>query len=109
MQKHGNEAIEYAAKHGKLLNKYADPAQGARCGVTVERAREIAREDPGLIWVEDLKTQRRYLIVEEGWAGEWLTREMRMNAIELAQYESCIMSDGPAGVSHILPIAEVAQ
>ncbi len=46
----GHDAIEYAAAHNLLLNKYTDPTEKAREGLTVEEAREIAREDDGLIW-----------------------------------------------------------
>jgi hypothetical protein len=45
----GHEAIEYAERHGVTLNKYADPTEGAREGLTVEEARDVASEDPSLI------------------------------------------------------------
>ena len=48
----GREAIEYAEAHGLALHKYADPIEGARDGVTVDEARDIAREDPSLIWLD---------------------------------------------------------
>lgn len=32
---------------------YADPTEGARTGLTLAEATEIAKEDPGLIWIED--------------------------------------------------------
>lgn len=47
----GNAAIEYAEAHGLELSKYADPLEDAREGLTVEEAREVAREDPSLIYV----------------------------------------------------------
>lgn len=43
-----HDAIEYAAAHGLTLSKYADPTEGARGGLTVEEAREIAADDPSL-------------------------------------------------------------
>ena len=48
----GYDAIEYAETHGLKLNKYADPTEGARYKLVPERAREIAAEDPSLIWIE---------------------------------------------------------
>lgn len=47
-----HDAIEYAAAHDLTLNKYADPTEGAREGLTVDEAREIAAEDPSLIYVD---------------------------------------------------------
>ncbi len=47
----GHAAIEYAEENDLLLNKFADPTEDARKGLTVNEAREIAREDDGLIWV----------------------------------------------------------
>ena len=48
----GYAAIEYAERHGLTLNKYADPTEDARDGLTPDDARQIAREDPSLIYVE---------------------------------------------------------
>lgn len=48
----GWEAIDYANRNRVPLHKYADPTEEARTGLTVEEAREIAHEDPSLIWVE---------------------------------------------------------
>jgi hypothetical protein len=47
----GIEAIEYAEKNGLRLSKYADPTEDAREGLTVDEAREIAREDANLIYL----------------------------------------------------------
>ena len=52
MQLTGFTAIEFAAANGLTVAKYADPTEGARDGLTVSEAREIAAEDPGLIWIE---------------------------------------------------------
>ena len=48
----GSRAIEVAAVTGRRLCKYADPIEDAREDVTVEEAREIAREDASLIWID---------------------------------------------------------
>jgi len=50
----GLEAIEIAEREGGLLCKYADPTQGARGGLSVREAREIAEEDPSLICLRDI-------------------------------------------------------
>lgn len=47
----GTAAIEYATRTGAQLHKHADPVDGAR-EITVDEAREIAREDAGLVWCE---------------------------------------------------------
>jgi len=53
MRLSGYLAIEFAEVNGGLpLNKYADPIEDAREGLTVDEARAIAREDPRLIWIE---------------------------------------------------------
>lgn len=45
----GHDAIRYAAATASALNKYADPIEGARSGLTVddERAVRIAYYDAG--------------------------------------------------------------
>lgn len=48
----GYDAIEYAEQTGAELHKYADPTEAARDGLTIADAREVAAEDPSLIWVE---------------------------------------------------------
>lgn len=48
----GFEAIEYAEEHGLLLNKYTDPVEDAREGLTPDEARTVAHEDPTLIYIE---------------------------------------------------------
>ena len=47
----GHDAIAHAARTGAPLHKHADPVDGAR-GITLDEAREIAREDAGLVWCE---------------------------------------------------------
>ena len=45
----GHEAIRLAEDNTFTLRKYADPIDGAR-DVTIEEAREIAKEDASLIY-----------------------------------------------------------
>lgn len=47
----GYEAIDAAKRTGRMLSKFADPVEGAREGLNLEEAREIARFDPGLIFL----------------------------------------------------------
>lgn len=48
----GREAIGFAERQGLTLCKYNDPVEGAREGLSAEEAREIAREDPSLIYLD---------------------------------------------------------
>lgn len=48
----GQQAIDYARDNGTTLNKYADPTEEAREGLTADEAQEVASEDPELIWTE---------------------------------------------------------
>lgn len=70
----GLDAIAYAERHGLGLGKDADPIEDAREGLTVEEAREVAREDAGLIYVEvpwaTARKQIEALRVEAGEAGD---------------------------------------
>lgn len=47
----GTKAIEYAASHGCLLGKHADPTEPAREGLSVAEAREVAKVDPSLVYL----------------------------------------------------------
>lgn len=47
----GTEALAYSVRTGAQLHKHADPVDGAR-DITLDEARQIAREDPGLVWCE---------------------------------------------------------
>lgn len=49
---HGRPAIEFAEQHNRLLGKYADPIEGARTDLTPAEAREVAREDPFLVYID---------------------------------------------------------
>ncbi len=51
----GTAAIEYAETNRYLLNKYADPIEDARAGLSPEEARKIASADPDLIWINAIK------------------------------------------------------
>jgi hypothetical protein len=48
----GRLAIAYAEKHDLTLQKYADPTEGHRSGLSPSEARDIAREDPSLIYLD---------------------------------------------------------
>lgn len=48
----GQAAIERAERDGLTLCKFSDPIEGAREGLSVEEAREIARQDPSLIYLD---------------------------------------------------------
>lgn len=48
----GYEAIEHAEEFGLTLCKYNDPIEDAREGLSIEEAREIAREDSSLIYLD---------------------------------------------------------
>jgi hypothetical protein len=48
----GTIAIEFAEANDLLLNKYTDPTEEAREGLTPEEARAVAREDARLIWLD---------------------------------------------------------
>jgi len=47
----GHQAIEYAETHGLSLSKYADLMGCERDGLRVFEARDIASEDPELIYL----------------------------------------------------------
>jgi hypothetical protein len=47
----GYEAINYAEANGLTLNKYNDPIEDAREGLSVDEARKVAAEDPALIYI----------------------------------------------------------
>ena len=47
----GHDAIAHAETNGLTLNKYADPIEDARDGLSVDDAIEVAAEDPNLIWI----------------------------------------------------------
>ena len=48
----GLDAIDYADRNGLALNKYADPTEPAREGLSVDEAHDVALEDPSLIWLD---------------------------------------------------------
>lgn len=56
----GNDAIRLADDNTFTLRKYADPIDGAR-NVTIEEAREIAKEDASLIYAN---------VFPSGWNAE---------------------------------------
>jgi hypothetical protein len=58
MKLQGYDAIGHAEQHGMLLSKYNDPIEDAREGLTVEEAREVAAQDPSLIYLNLGLTKR---------------------------------------------------
>lgn len=48
----GRQAIEYAEQTGAMLCSYTDPTAEGREGISVDEAREIAAEDPGLVYCD---------------------------------------------------------
>jgi hypothetical protein len=48
----GFAAIEYAEAHGLTLDKYNDPTEEAREGLSPDEARAVAREDARLIYLD---------------------------------------------------------
>jgi hypothetical protein len=48
----GLDAIAYAEEHGLALSVYNSPIEDAREGLTVEEAREVAHQDPSLVYVD---------------------------------------------------------
>lgn len=46
---YGRDAIAYAEAHDMTLAKASDPTEGAREGVSVDEARQIATQDSGLL------------------------------------------------------------
>lgn len=69
----GLDAIRYATATGATLRKHADPVDGAR-EVSTDEAREIAREDAGLIYCEAPETRTITVAVDasERHAGQAL-------------------------------------
>jgi len=49
----GHEAIRIAETRGTALRAHADPTGAADREVTIDEAREIASEDPGLVYSID--------------------------------------------------------
>jgi hypothetical protein len=48
----GYVAIAHAEEHGLLLNKFNDPIEDAREGISTEEARKIALEDDRLLYLD---------------------------------------------------------
>lgn len=61
----GRAAIEYAQANGLTLSKYADPTEDAREGLSVDEAREIAAEDPELIYLEMDNDSEGHVVIGE--------------------------------------------
>ena len=87
---HGTTAIDYTEAKGLTLGKHTDPTEEARTGLTVAEAREIAREDPGLIYCDT---------AQQSEAGEMAADHQDMQALlEAAETEAeAIDQDWAAG------------
>lgn len=48
----GYAAIEFAEAKGLTLNKYNDPIEGAREGLSIREAVAVAEEDDNLIYID---------------------------------------------------------
>jgi len=48
----GREAIAAAERTGRVLGSYSDPTSEGRDGLTVAESREIASQDPGLVYLD---------------------------------------------------------
>lgn len=48
----GTDAIDHAEREGLRVAKHADPTEDARERLTLEEAREVAREDPSLVYID---------------------------------------------------------
>jgi hypothetical protein len=66
----GWAAINHVEKYGGILCKYADPIEGGRFNISVEEAREIAKEDCGLIYRATAPEVRATIA-----AGQFIERE----------------------------------
>lgn len=105
MKLSGYEAINYAEANSLTLNKYTDPTENAREGLTPDEARKVAAEDPSLIWCE--MEMRQY--VTRLYNGENPERVLRESTIEAesatAAIEQAAMS---AQIGEMWPISTEA-
>lgn len=68
---YGYDAINYAEAHDMTISKAGDPIEGAREGVSVDEAREIARQDAGLLSLDvPWHTVRAHIEALRGEAAE---------------------------------------
>lgn len=88
----GHDAIRHAAALGLVLCKHSDPVEDAREGLTEDEAREVAREDPSLIYAT--VSDEAELIAHEGvhgWSvedvagGVWWPRPSAASDLEDAE------------------------
>lgn len=81
MKLEGYAAIEFAEANDLLLNKYNDPTEDAREGLTPDEARAVAREDARLIWIEpDL------LVIDPGTDAAEMTAETSMTRAQAEKH-----------------------
>ena len=121
MRHTGYTAIQIAMQTGRPLNKYADPTEGERSWLTVAEAKEIVREDPSLIWIDDESTEAARVLGRAG-TGASKRRDVDYSALgrkggrpgpslaaqaavawtELAAPSPARMTIGPRLVAHML-------
>jgi len=58
-------AVEFAESYGLCLCKYNDPIEEQRSNLTVGEANEVAKEDPGLIYLDTAEAEAH------GFSGAW--------------------------------------
>jgi hypothetical protein len=75
MRLQGREAIDYAEANDLLLNKYADPIEEHREGLTIAEANAVAREDPALIYFDISDDDAREIAEEIDRQREIVARE----------------------------------
>lgn len=95
----GRTAISVAERLGLTLGKYADPTEEARTGLTVEQARDLARQDPALIWIDGAAVSEAIddaaihtLSAEAATVGDW--RQVHICTVALADHETCDYDGG---------------
>jgi DNA-binding transcriptional regulator YiaG len=70
----GHQAITYAEATGRTLAKHADPTEDARQGLSPDEARDVAAEDPGLVYIE-IEDAQELDIYEDNGGTIWLVAE----------------------------------
>lgn len=91
----GRDAINYSAATGATLNKYTDPMEPARSGLTVGEAETVAAEDPALVWVEIDASS--YVVLDDGQA-RWPA-----SAAAVSAYDGDPVSDEGCATAGAIP------
>ena len=91
----GRDAITHAAAHGLTLSKYADPTEGARTGLSIAEAEEVALEDPSLIWVRGGRPSWRVQPVETG--ADWMEAQPCLPGVRVSSRTAAVQACRDAG------------